>query len=340
VIVVKKIVIGIVLSMATTNLVAQSSAVKPRISVIFAIDGETVLCENLKVELRLDHRLIPVKMSDHGFIIPELFKQLYDSPQSCEKNNIDIRINCGEYMVEFPGECPVRVSPGVWKAGISYPPFRYDYGTGSTNLFEQGMWLSYVDWDSDGCEPCVVSTISHPDIPVNVVDRLRREQPVASGERARDVAYALAVFKVEYDRNRNYLLNLLDQCLSLPIKTPNGDLCDSNLGDYLINLYWRGDGALLQRLLQMADSQSKAVDNDSYFYSEMLEQRTAVFLQGLDGLPFDKQKVICKLAGDDDLSMNFPKEERVLKQLKAIGGNPATRCIQEIEKTDNWRLKK
>jgi hypothetical protein len=185
-----------------------------------------------------------------------------------------------------------------------------------------------------------VSTISHPDIPVNVVDRLRREQPVASGERARDVAYALAVFKVEYDRNRNYLLNLLDQCLSLPIKTPNGDLCDSNLGDYLINLYWRGDGALLQRLLQMADSQSKAVDNDSYFYSEMLEQRTAVFLQGLDGLPFDKQKVICKLAGDDDLSMNFPKEERVFKQLKAIGGNPATRCIQEIEKTDNWRLKK
>jgi hypothetical protein len=65
-----------------------------------------------------------------------------------------------------------------------------------------------------------------------------------------------------------------------------------------------------------------------------------VFIQGLESLPAEKQQVICKLAGKDDLSFDSPKEKRVAKQLKTIGGDASIRCLQEIEKTENWWQKR
>jgi len=319
---------------------AQSRAVKPRISVTFAIDGETVPCDNLKVELHVDHRLIPVKMIDSGFIVPELFKKLYNSPRSHRKNNIDIHIECGEYFFDFPGEYPVRLLPGEWKLGIRYPQTWFE-GRMEEPIIEKGMWLSYVDWECNECEPVVESVISHADPPTNVVDRLRREQSGAQGEKAMNIAYELAVFNVEYDKNRDYLLSLQDVCLSSPDKSPLEYICDdTKLHKFLVNLYWRGDSGLLGMLLQNADSRAYVVEESGYFYGDMLDRRTTVFLQSLSGLPVEKQMTVCRLAGKDDLSMDSPKEERVAKQLKAIGGDLATRCLQEIEKTENWWHKK
>jgi hypothetical protein len=338
VIVVNKIVIGIVLSLATTNLVAQSRAVKPHISVTFAIDGETVPCDNLKIELRVDHRLIPVKMIDSGFIVPNLFKKLYDSPRSHEKNNIDIHIECGEYSFDLPGEYPVRLLPGKWEMAIRYPT-TWLTDSKENVLIEQGVWLSYINWNSDGCEPCTVTMISHSDLPVATVNRLHKEQSNSEGTRARDIAYALAVFNFEYDRNRRYLLNLMNTCLSKPKDTTSNDdddVCDSRLGDYLNNLYWRGDNELLKVLLNLADSQAEAADDNSYFYGDLLDRRTTEFIRGLESLPTENQQIVCKLAGKDDLSIDSPKEERVAKQLTLIGGEVAMRCLQEIEKTENW----
>jgi hypothetical protein len=118
-------------------------------------------------------------------------------------------------------------------------------------------------------------------------------------------------------------------------------MCDNEkLYKYLENLYWRGDNGLLGQLLQAADSRSDVVDDDGYFYGDMLDRRTTEMLRGLDSLSALKQKAVCEQAGKDDLSLDPPKEERVAKQLKAIGGDLATRCLQEIEKTEDWWLKK
>ena len=311
------------------------------ISVTFKVDDKTVACDDLKVELRVDRRLIPVQTTDHGFIVPDLFGKLYVSPRNRRKNNVDIDLSCGEYKFEFPGEYPARLQPGVWKLGIAYPPFRNDE-LGGVSQFQQGAWISYVIWECNKCEPALVTTLSHSDPPNSIVEGFRKEQSNASGESARDIAYALAVFKVEYDSNRDHLLSLLNGCLTKPKNSPE-DVCDSNLGAYLINLYWRGDNGLLVPLLQVADSEDEAVESDGYFYSDLLERRTSEVLSALGALPVEKQKEVCKLAGKDDLSMNSPKEERVAKQLRAAGGEVAERCLQEAEKAANevpWRQNK
>jgi uncharacterized protein with HEPN domain len=50
--------------------------------------------------------------------------------------------------------------------------------------------------------------------------------------------------------------------------------------------------------------------------------------------------MICKLAGEDEYSINEPKLERVAGRLQAIGDETADRCLQEAEKAANdvpWR---
>jgi hypothetical protein len=100
---------------------------------------------------------------------------------------------------------------------------------------------------------------------------------------------------------------------------------------------------LLSPLLQAAgETQAGVVDGAGSFYADMLDWRPAEILRGLDGLSSEKQETVCRLAGKNDLSMNSPKEERVVKQLRAIGINTANRCLQETEKAANdvpWRHK-
>jgi len=343
VITVRNIIIGIVLSLATTILAAQSRESKQTISVTFAIDDVTVPCDNLKVELRVDHRPIPVKMIDSGFIVPELFKKLYDSPRSRRKNNIDVHIECSEYSFDFPGEYPIQISPGEWRLAIRYPQTWFE-GIREEPVIENGTWLSVMEWEWNGCEPCLVSYFPHITPPAAEVDRLRRDQPNAWGEERMTKTYALAVFNVEYQQNRDYLLSLLNICLSNPNRSALEDICDNEkLYQYLANLYWRGDTDMLGPLLQAAgETQAGVVDGAGSFYADLLDRRPAEILKGLDGLSTEKQIAVCKLAGKDDLSMNSPKEERVEKQLRAIGTDTANRCLQETEKAANdvpWRHK-
>jgi hypothetical protein len=341
VIAVRNIIIGIVLSLATTILAAQSRESKQTISVTFAIDDVTVPCDNLKVELRVDHRFIPVKMIDSGFIVPELFKKLYDSPRSRRKNNIDVHIECSEYAFDFPGEYPIQISPGEWRLAIRYPQTWFE-GIREEPVIENGTWLSVMEWEWNGCEPCLVSYFPHITPPAAEVDRLRREQPNAWGEERMTKTYALAVFNVEYQQNRDYLLSLLNICLSNPKRSALEDICDNEkLYQYLANLYWRGDTDLLGPLLQaVGETQAGVVNEAGLFYADLLNRRTVDFLRGLASLPVEKQKAVCELAGKEDLSFKSPMRERVAKQLRAIGGDSATHCLQEIEKTENWWLKK
>jgi hypothetical protein len=185
--------------------------------------------------------------------------------------------------------------------------------------------------------------VSHPSPPASFVASLRREQPSSSGERANDIAYALAVFDAEYHQNRDFLLGRLNACLARPKESPEDEMCDGRLLDYVTNLYWRGDSTLLQPLLQLADSRKDVIHEIGRFYADLLDRDTATTIDELKKFVQDKQTLICQLAGEDEYSLDEPKLERVTQRLHAIGSEAANQCLQVAETAANdvpWRQRR
>lgn len=318
-----------VLFMIAASASAQTDELTQFVSVTFAVDGKPASCDHLKIQLGLDGRSIEPKYTDRGFAIPTIFSEKASGRSAGKK--VDVSVSCGEYTLIFPKLALTWVSPGSWKVGIVHPPywfeeFRY------TSAIEHGAWLSYLDSECNQCDPGVITSISHRTPPASVVKILRDEQSTASGERARDIAYALAVYNVEYRQNRDYLLGLLNACLSRPNESPEDDVCDHRLFDYITNLYWRGDSALLPQLLQMADSRKDVIGEIGTFYANLLDRRTAIMVEGLQSLSIAKQQTVCRLAGEDDFRIDSPKLKRVAEQLHAASGDVAERCLQEAKK--------
>lgn len=319
----------VLLAMIVASASAQTRELSQSISVTFAVDGKPASCDHLKIQLRLDGRRMEPKYTDHGFAIPTAFDKKASEWSASER--VDVGVSCGKYTLTFPKLHPTWVSPGSWKVGIVHPPywfeeFRY------TNAIEHGTWLSYLDSECNQCDPGVITSISHRTPPASVIKLLRDEQPTASGGRARDIAYALAVYNVEYRQNRDYLLGLLNACLSRPRESSEDDVCDHRLLDYVTNLYWRGDSTLLPQLLQMADSRKDVIGEIGTFYANLLDRRTAITVEGLQTLSIAKQQTICRLAGEDDFRIDSPKFKRVAEQLHATSSDVAKRCLQEAKK--------
>ena len=300
------------------------------ISVRFAVDGKAVACGDLRVELRLADSTIVPDRTDDGFAVPAAFKKEASAWTSDDK--VDVSVGCGQYTLSFPKLHPTWVSPGRWELGIAYPPYAIERFKG-TGALEQGAWLSYLVSECNGCDPGLVVTTSHADPPPAVLARLRREQPRASGESARDIAYALAVFGTGYRQNRDYLVEVLNSCLSRPRESPKDAVCNGRLLDYVTNLYWRGDTGLLGPLLHCADSRGDVVDEVGTFYADLLDRHASAALQGMQELPVAKQRIICSLAGEDGFRVDPPKLERVAQHFHALGGDVADRCLQEAERT-------
>lgn len=300
------------------------------IRVKFAIDGKTKPCENLKVTLRLDGHVIVPEHSAQGFLVPKVFRRKPSAWPDNKKANISI--GCGQRTFEF-SEHPGWVSAGDWEVGIAYPPYWFEQFR-YTEAVEHGAWLDYLISECNGCAPGVITAVSHAIPPSALVSVLREEQPRASGERARDIAYELSVFKIDYRRNRDYLMAVLKSCLSAPQirPEPQDDPCDGHLLDYVTNLYWRGDSQVLGPLLGSVDSDKDTVSEIGTFYSNLLERRSAEVLHGMRDLPPEKQRLICGLAGQDDLSMNGPKFDRVVDRLKADNSETADRCLRKVER--------
>ena len=332
--VVKRAVFGLVLALTAAGLSAQGFDKKNSISVSFAIDGEPTPCDDLRVEQRVDKVVIPAKLVGHGFIVPELFFHLYANPRSREESNIDIHVRCGGHTLDFPGLNPVQVLPGVWEVGIRYPT-SWLIDDVESPLLEKADWYSYLATDCNDCDPGLITKFAHFDLPSAFAEDLVKEQPQATGERAMDVAYALAVFNSDYQQNRDYLFSMFEACLSNPSRPVIEDICDDRrLYKELANLYWRGDNDLLLPLLRAAEeTRAGAVDGAGRFYADLLDRRNAEFLLGLGSLPVENQKTVCKLAGRHELILGSAKEERVAKQLRANGGDLALRCLHEIEET-------
>ncbi len=308
------------------------------ISLRFVIDGKPISCSST-VQLHIDARTIVPRRTDRGFIVPNVFNKK-PSEWSPDKR-VGVTVSCGEYTLIFPDLPPSWVSAGQWEVGIAYPPHWIEK-FGYLTAVEEGTWLSYLESECNGCDPGVFTTISHPNPPAPLLASLRREQPSSSGERARDVAYALAVFDAEYQQNRDYLLETLNACLARPKESPEDDVCNGRLLDYVTNLYWRGDSTLLQPLLQLADPRRDVIDDVGRFYADLLDRHTAATVDGLRKLDPEKQRVICKLAGEDEYSLDEPKLERVTERLHAVGDETANQCLRVAEQAANdvpWRQK-
>lgn len=306
------------------------------ISFRFVVDGKAISCPSI-VEFHLDGRTIVAERTDHGFIVPAIFNKK-PSEWSADRT-VQVKVSCGDYALDFLKLPPSWVSPGQWEVGIAYPPYwmeRFGY----LRAIEQGTWLSYLESECDGCDPGVFTTVSHPSPPASLIANLRREQPSSSGGRARDIAYALAVFNVEYQQNREFLLDRLNTCIDRPKDSPEDEVCDGRLLDYVTNLYWRGDSMMLQPLLQMADSRKDVINDIGRFYADLLDRQTATTVDGVSKLVPEKQRAICRLAGEDEYSIDKPKLKRVTEHLRAMGNETANQCLGEAEKAANdvpWR---
>jgi len=240
---------------------------------------------------------------------------------------VDISFSCGEHTFSFPRQHPAFVRQGDWELGIARPLYAIERFSRTREL-EQGAWLAYLIFEG---EPGVVTFAPQPDPPVDVADAMQKEQSSATGKRARDIAYLLAVFGIEYERNRDYLMRLLSRCLSRPKESPEADECDSELLDFATTLYWRGDNTLLVPLLQMADSRRDVIGEIGTFYSDLLDRQKGTALAAIEELGADQQHLVCRLAYEDDLSNNRPKRDRIKAFLSKTGGDAAARCSSAIE---------
>jgi hypothetical protein len=314
------------LAMIAVSASAQTRELTRSVSVTFAIDGKPASCDHPKIQLRFDGRRIEPKYIDRGFEIPTAFDK--EASEWSAEETLDVRVSCGKYTMTFPKLYPTWVSPGSWEIGIVHPPYWFEQFR-YTGAVEHGAWLSYL------VRGIGITSISHQTPPASEVKPLRIEQRTASGERARDLAYALAIYNVEYRQNRDYLLGLLNACLSRPSESAEDEVCDHRLVDYATDLYWRGDNTLLPALLQMADSRKDVIGEIGTFYAQLLDRRAAVAIQELQRLPVAKQKTICQLAGDDDFSIDAPRLNRVAHQLHGIDGEVGDRCLREAERAAN-----
>jgi hypothetical protein len=96
-------------TIATLLLMAVPAAGQTRernavISVTFAVDGKTVACNDLKVDLRLDGRHIVPTRTGGGFTVPPELNRTSAGWSPDQK--IDVRVGCGEFRDDLSPTAP------------------------------------------------------------------------------------------------------------------------------------------------------------------------------------------------------------------------------------------
>jgi len=295
----------------------------------FSVDGKKLACTELRIEFVVGQRKFKAHRTELGFDVPPIIETLYADENTRKRQDISVNISCDQYAVSFSDLAPGLALPGYWDVGIAHPPSWFEVEAGT--IAPTSMWQTYLSSDCYHCDPGIITSESHSEVPTALMRRYLEEQPTASGTAARDIAYSLAVFHVEPDRNRNYLVELFGTCLSRPKNSPEDDVCNSRLLEYLTNLYERGDEGLLAPLLQAAESRKDVVDDIGNFYAQMLDHQPATLLKGLETLSAEKQQFVCNSAGADDIRFDPPKLERVTKNLLAADSDAARRCLNEVK---------
>jgi hypothetical protein len=162
------------------------------------------------------------------------------------------------------------------------------------------------------------------------VEQLRIAQKQATGERSQEVAFLLAAYGSDYEKNRDYLIHTLRGCTSPSIKFG----CNDNTGAFLIVLYERNHKELLEPLMLIGkDSYNAALaEGIGDFYSEVLVKTPTEFLDTIQRFSPQTQQRVCELAGAADGGGMSPGDlQRVRRQLRAKGDDVAARCLRGVE---------
>jgi hypothetical protein len=162
------------------------------------------------------------------------------------------------------------------------------------------------------------------------VRELRSDQTTASGARAVQAAFLLAANDSNYEKNRDYLIGNLRGCTHPGIKSG----CDGKIADYLIVLYERGHKDVLKPLMLVGkDSFSPVIaDKLGGFFSNLVADAPADFLNTIRPFPSQTQTQLCDLAGiSDGGGMSAARLQLVRQELKATGDDLSLGCLEAIE---------
>lgn len=298
------------------------------VSVEYLIDGKKSACKSFSVELRYEGQSFRPDVRGQRFEVPEVFNK--PSSEWKDNDSVDLSLSCGGHAYAFSAH-PGFFHVEQWTLGTAHPVYAIrEYGY--THAFDRGAILDYLIFET---EPGRLTLTVERDPPPGAIAELQGEQVQASEGRSRDIAYELAVYNYDYPANRLYLLNVLNRCLMRPKDSPEDDECDGDLLKFLTNLYWRGDDELLSPLLDIASDRRDVIGEIGRFYSDLLDGHSKNILKAMESLRTEKQSVICKLAYEDDMSMDSPKLARVQAMLRNEGSKVAKNCLRELGDKDH-----
>jgi hypothetical protein len=164
----------------------------------------------------------------------------------------------------------------------------------------------------------------------SAIKELQSAQKAAHDARLVEVAFLLAAYDSNYDKNRDYLIANLRGCTSPGIKSG----CNGNIADYLIVLYEHGHKDVLKPLMLVGkDSFSPVVaDKLGGFFSNLVADGPADFFDTIRPFPPQTQTQLCDLAGiSDGGGMSAAQLQQVRQELKARGDDLSLACLETIE---------
>ncbi|HEX3472939.1 MAG TPA: hypothetical protein VHT28_17300 [Silvibacterium sp.] len=162
------------------------------------------------------------------------------------------------------------------------------------------------------------------------VKQLRAAQKAATDEQSVEVAFLLAAYDSDYEKNRDYLIENLRGCTTPALKSG----CDRSIAHYLIVLYERGHKDVLKPLMLLGKDSYNPIVSEGLgdFFSDLLADSPGAFLDTIRQFEPQAQKQLCDLAGAaDGDGLSADKFQRVQKELKARNDELSLTCLQVIE---------
>ena len=162
------------------------------------------------------------------------------------------------------------------------------------------------------------------------IKQLRSAQKTASDERSAEIAFLLAAYDSDYDKNRDSLIDNLRGCTTPAIKSG----CDGRIADYLIALYERGHKEILKPLMLIGKDSYSAVVSEGVggFSSELLTNSPTEFFDTIRTFTPQAQEQLCDLAGTaDGGGMSANNLLRVRKELTMRGDELSLTCLRAVE---------
>jgi hypothetical protein len=309
--VVKAILVLLVVSLAGCVFAqGPSEANGHEIAVKWAIHGEDEKCHRSEVMVEYEGRDFVLRPTERGvFVTPEL-----ESASGHSDGKVTIHARCDDFSLDFPDVDAATLGQDYWEFGVDYPPYVH---VGGHMVPERGTWASYMIWGA--WEQLVIN-----DEPfAGLRDEIANRRPDSFDYDRYDDAYAKAVLGIEYTKNRDLLLGEFERCAKQN-EFVLGE-CGSSLGEYVINLYWRGDDTLLQPMLDAAADKPATGGGDvllelGWFYARLLSRKPVLAVQRLEHLPVEKREIICRQAGEDEFrSQPSSRTEPVGSALSALG---------------------